>query len=168
MMGMDVPTNRSSRWRCVREPEFWLVFALAAAIYLPRITQISMRGEESRRAQVAAEILRTGDWVVPRQQGEIYLSRPPVGSWPMAALALARGELDLISVRLPTALATIGTCLAIYLYARGWLGKLGAMAAGVAYATMAQVLELGMVAETESSLTLLVTASLFFWHGRYA
>jgi 4-amino-4-deoxy-L-arabinose transferase-like glycosyltransferase len=167
-MDRDVQAVSSLRWRWLREPEFWLLLALACAIYLPRLTQLSMRGEESRRAQVAAEILRTGDWIVPRQQGEVYLSRPPLGSWPIALVGMARGEVDLFAARLPSATATILTCLLIYVYSRRWLGKVGALSAGIAYATMAQVLELGMLAETESTLTLLVAASLFVWHAGYA
>lgn len=167
-MDKDVQQDRSSRWRWLCEAEFWLLLALASAIYFPRLTQLTMRGEESRRAQVAAEMLRTGDWIVPRQQGEVYLSRPPLGSWPIASIAMARGELDLFAVRLPTAMATVLTCVLLYAYSRRWLSRLGAMSAGIAYATMAQVLELGMVAETESTLTLLVAASLLAWHAGYA
>lgn len=165
---MDRDVQWTRRWRWLWEPEFWLLAVLACAIYLPRSAQLTIRGEESRRAQVAAEILRTGDWVVPRQQGEVYLSRPPLGSWPMAALAIVRGELDIVAVRLPTVLATIATCLLIYGYSRRWLSKVGAMSAGIAYATMAQVLELGMVAETESTLTFFIAASLLIWHAGYA
>ncbi len=167
-MDKDVQQHRTVHWRAFGELEFWLLVALACAIYLPRLTQLTIRGEESRRAQVAAEMLRTGDWIVPRQQGEVYLSRPPLGSWPIALLAMARGELDAFSVRLPTALATIGTCLLVYLYARGWLSPLGSLTAGLAYCSMAQVLELGALAETESTLTLLVAASLLVWQAGYA
>lgn len=164
---MDVQLQSKSRCRWWREHEFWLLAALVCAIFLPRLTHLTLRGEESRRAQVAAEILRTGDWIVPRQQGEVYLSRPPLGSWPIAWLALARGELDTLCVRLPAALATIGTCLLLYIYSRHWLSRLGAMTAGAAFASMAQVLELGALAETESTLTLLVSISLLAWHAGY-
>jgi len=167
-MDRDVQAVRALRWRWLGEPEFWLLLILASAIYLPRVTQLTMRGEESRRAQVAAEILRTGDWIVPRQQGEIYLSRPPLGSWPIALVAMVRGELDLLAVRLPSVTTTILTCLLLYIYSRHWLSRLGAMSAGIAYATMAQVLELGMMAETESTLTFLIAASLLCWHAGYA
>lgn len=167
-MDKDVQQHQTSRWRVFGELEFWLLLSLACAIYLPRLTQLTIRGEESRRAQVAAEILRTGDWIVPRQQGEVYLSRPPLGSWPIAVLAILRGDLDAFSVRFPSAVTTIGTCVLIYVYARGWLRPIGALSAGVAYGSMAQVLELGGLAETESTLTWLVAASLLLWHAGYA
>ncbi len=167
-MDRDVHISHPARKRCWRELEFWLLLALSCAIYLPGLTRLSIRGEESRRAQVAAEILRTGDWIVPRQQGEIYLSRPPLGSWPIALLAQWRGEMDAVSVRLPAALATIATCMLLYICARRWLTPLGALTAGAAFGSMAQVLELGGLAETESTLTLLVAASLLCWHAGYA
>ena len=38
--------------------------------------------------------LRYGDWIVPRQQGEPFLYRPPCGSWSMALFGLVRGQVD--------------------------------------------------------------------------
>ena len=62
-----------------REPELWLLLLLAAGTYLARLDVLPIRGEEPRRARVAYEMLATGDWIVPRQQGDIYLSRPAAG-----------------------------------------------------------------------------------------
>ena len=152
------------------------LLVLAGGAYFPRLTTLPLRGEEPRRATVAVEILATGDWVVPRQQGEIYLSRPPAGSWPIAALGLLRGGVDDFSVRAPTAAAVLLTVLLIYWYAaprtdddgatRGVPGC-GAFCAAAGFAGMFQVLRLGRLAETEGVFTLLVAASLLGWHGLY-
>ena len=115
-------------------------------------------------AQVACEILATGDWLVPRQQGQPLLSRPPLGSYPIAIAAKLFGNCSLLAVRLPSALATLLTVLLIYAYARLFLSRLGAMAAGSAFATMGQVLVLGRLAETEAIFTLLVSSALLVWH----
>src|SRR5947209_8070852 len=63
------------------EKEAILLILVVAGTYLVRLTDMSIRGEESRWATVAGEMLRTGDWVVPRQQGAPFLSRPPLVSW---------------------------------------------------------------------------------------
>ena len=144
-----------------------LLTLLVLAIYLPRLTELSLRGEESRRAQVAREMLWTGDWVVPRQQGEPFLSRPPLGSWVIVLAAYVRGDCDPLAVRLPSVLATLLTALLVYGYSRTFLPRLGSLAAGAAYATMAQVLELGRLGETEAVFTLLVSSSLLVWHWGY-
>src|SRR5438034_3693528 len=65
----------------------WEVVVLALLVfgaYVLRITDLSIRGEESRWATIAVEMIHTGDWIVPRQQGEPFLSRPPLGSWLIA------------------------------------------------------------------------------------
>jgi 4-amino-4-deoxy-L-arabinose transferase-like glycosyltransferase len=147
--------------------EVLLLVLLVVGIYFSRMTTLTLRGEETRRAGVAAEILQTGDWIVPRQQGTTYLSRPPVGSWPIAATALLRGKLDVVAIRLPTVMAILLTTLLIYAYGRLYLSRLGAFAAAVAYPTMGQVLQIGRLAETEGLFTLLVASSLLVWHWAY-
>ena len=163
----------SSRSRLVLELS--LLASLAGGLYFARLTALPLRGEETRRATVAVEILDTGDWIVPRQQGEIYVSRPPAGSWPMAALGLLRGGVDEFAVRAPTAAAVVLTVLLIYWYARPvynhegrqvhGLPGCGAFCAAAGFAGMLQVLRLGRVAETEGAFTFLVAASLLVWHG---
>ncbi len=150
------------------QPELWLLVLLAIAAHFVRLPDLTIRGEESRRARVAYEMLESGDWIVPRQQGLPYYSRPPLGSWLIALSALAWGDLDAWSVRFPAAIATLLTSLLIYGYARRFLTPLGAMAAGAVYLTMMQVLELGRMAETEATLTVLVAASLLLWHLGYS
>lgn len=116
---------------------------------------------------VACEMLQSGDWIVPRQQGEIYLSRPPLGNWLIALAGLARGQIDAVAVRLPSALATLLTSLVVYAYARTWLGRLGALVAGVSFLTTVIVTDLGRLGETEAVFTLLVSSALLVWHAGY-
>lgn len=160
-------TRRGSSVRWWREWEFWLLAAITTTIYFSRVADLPLRGEEPRRAMVAQEILDRGDWIVPRQQGTLFLSRPPVGSWPIAWLAQATGDLSVWSIRLPTVLATLLTALLVYVYARHSLSRLGALSSGLAYATFAQVLQLGRVAETEATFTLFVSGALLVWHMGY-
>lgn len=144
----------------------WLVL-LVLAVYFSRLAVLPLRGEESRRAHLAIETLQSGDWIVPREQGQVFADRPPLGSWAIAASILAHGRIDTWVVRLPTALATLGTVLLIYGATLGWAGRRAAFLSAVAYATMGQVLELGRLAETESTFTLLVGASLLVWLNVY-
>jgi 4-amino-4-deoxy-L-arabinose transferase-like glycosyltransferase len=163
---MDLETPRShARWW--REAEFVLVVLLVAGIYFSRATALPIRGEESRWARVACEMLETGDWLIPRQQWQAFPDRPPLGNWLMAATMWLTGDAGLLAVRLPTLLATLLTTVIIYGYSRTFLSPLGALAAGAAYATMGQVLQLGRVAESDSMLTLFTSASLLVWHAGY-
>jgi len=149
------------------EPQVgWLVL-LVAAVFFSRMTTLTIRGEESRRARVAIEMLETGDWIVPREQGRLFPDRPPLGNWLIAMSMLVTGSQGLFAVRLPTVTATLLTTLLVYGYSRTFLSRTGALAAGAAYATMVQVLQLGLLAETEATMTLCVGASLLIWHWGY-
>jgi 4-amino-4-deoxy-L-arabinose transferase-like glycosyltransferase len=148
-----------------REREFLALLVIVFLGYFVGIDYPGLRGEESRRAQVAVEILHTGDWIVPRQQGMPFLSRPPAGSWPIAVLGWLRGDVDVAAARLPSLVCILLTSLLCYIYARQFLSPVGALAAGAGFATMAQVLQLGRLAETEAIFTFFVSGSLLVWHG---
>lgn len=158
-------TERSPAKPLWREREFWIVLLLAVGLYAPRLTTLSIRGEESRRAIIAREMVERGDWVVPRQQGVVRLSRPPLQNWLIGGFAWSFGEMNLASVRLPGLLSTILTVGLIYWYARRRLEPTSSLVAAVAYASVLQVLEQGRTGETEPVFTLLVAASLLLWHG---
>jgi 4-amino-4-deoxy-L-arabinose transferase-like glycosyltransferase len=144
------------------------VIVLVAAIYLPRLTTLTVRGEESRWARVAQEMLDTGDWIVPRQQGQPFADRPPLGSWSILATSLIVGEVNLVAVRLPSVVAVLLTVMLIYWYVRHFLSPLGATAAALAYPTMSQVLQLGRLGESDALLALCLSAALFTWHVGYS
>lgn len=152
-----------------RRPETqWIVLlVVVGVIYCARLGDLSLRGEETRRARVAIEMLESGDWVVPREQGRLFPDRPPLGNWLIALSVWATGGKGAIAVRLPTVLATLATCLVVYGYSRRFLSANAALIAGLAYATLGQVMSLGMLAETEATLTLFVGASLLVWHACY-
>src|SRR5207249_5700066 len=155
------------KWWPWVEWEALLLAGIVAAIFLARLPEMSVRGEESRWATVAMEMIRSGEWVVPRQQGVPFLSRPPLGSWLIAVATLVRGQCDVWAVRLPAILATLLTSLLIYGYSRAFLSRFGAFTGALAYATMGQVLQLGRVGETEAVFTFFVSASLLVWHLGY-
>lgn len=148
----------------------WQLLALVllvAAIYFPRLTALPVRGEETRWAEGAVHMIHSGDWIVPRQQEQVFVDRPPLSSWSMAAVGLARGKVDVLAIRLPSVLAILLTTIITYCYARTFLTPTGALAAGAAYASILQVLQLGRVGENEALYTLLLSGALLGWHAIY-
>lgn len=160
------PSQCRRTWRL--EPQLALLSLLVLGVYFTRLGDLTLRGEETRRARVAIEMLESGDFVVPREQGRLFPDRPPLGNWAIALSMKAFGSQGAVAVRFPTVLATLLTTLLIYGYSRTFLSPLGALAAGASYATMGQVLQLGFLAETEATMTLFVGASLLLWHWGYA
>src|SRR5262245_15829470 len=155
---------RPRQRRCWLEIELALLVLLVVGAYLPRMTGLSVRGEESRRGLIAREMLNTGDWIVPRCQGIPLFSRPPLQNWLIAAVAAVRGDVDLVALRFPSDCAILLTVILIYGYARSMLTRLGALCAAAAYASMGQVVELGRTGETDALFTLFVSGSLLVWH----
>lgn len=158
---IDDRGRRAPWWR---ELEVGLLLLLVVGIYFVRLSDLSIRGEESRRGMIAAEMLDTGQWIIPHQQGELYLAKPPLHFWTIAVVGLTRGAVDTVAVRLPSVLATLLTTLLVYAYARSFLGRLGALAAGACFATLGQILELGRMGETDALFTLFIAGSLLIWH----
>jgi 4-amino-4-deoxy-L-arabinose transferase-like glycosyltransferase len=149
------------------EREFWLLIGLVVAIYFTRLTALPVAGEEGRWGSAAAEMLHTGDWLVLRQQGTVFSEKPPMTAWAMAAVGYLRGGVDDVAVRLPSVVSVLLTSVLLYWYARQFLSPLGALAGGVAYATMGQVLQIGRMGESEALFTLLTSAALLVWHAGY-
>ncbi len=154
-------TKRSRWWL---EPEFLILVLFVVGAYFTRMTDLSVRGEESRRGLIAREMLTTGDWIVPCCQGVPLFSRPPLQNWLIALVALVRGDVDQVALRLPSDCAILLTVILIYGYSRTFLTRMGALTAGAAYASMGQVLELGRSGETDALFTLFVSGSLLLWH----
>lgn len=148
-----------------REWQVWVLALFVVAAYFTRLTDLSIRGEESRRGLIAREMLETGDWIIPRTQGVPLFSRPPLQNWMIATLALIRGDVDAVAMRLPSVCAILLTALLIYRYARTFQSPLGALASGLVFVSMGQVLELGRVGETDALFTLFVSGALLCWHG---
>lgn len=150
-----------------REPEVLGLVVLVGFAYFARIGDLSVRGEESRWATVAMEMIRTGDWVVPRQQGEPFLSRPPLGSWLIAGATLLRGQCDPVAIRLPSVTAVLLMALMTYAFGRTVMGRAGAFTAGVAIATMGEVMQMGRLGESDIVFAFFLSAAGLVWLSGY-
>ncbi len=149
----------------------WLALAFltlfVALTYGARLDLQPLVGEETRWATSAQEMLGTGDWIVPRQQGQVFPERPPMTMWLMAVAGSLRGEVDPIAIRLPSVCAVVLTSLLIYVYARLLLSRFAAIVAALVYPTFGQVLQIGRLGESEAVFTFFVCASLLLWHLGY-
>src|SRR5689334_16305879 len=85
------------------------LLALCGVLFFYGLDRGDLYRTENLRALVAADFLRSGDWLVPRLYGEPLFTKPP-GMY--AAIALASwpfGGVSTWSARLPSALAGTGT-----------------------------------------------------------
>lgn len=85
--------------------------------------------DEGRYAEIPREMLASGDWVLPHQNGLVYIEKPPLAYWLVAGSYRLFGVNE-ASARLPGKLATVATMLALFLFARRRAGeRAGALAA---------------------------------------
>lgn len=160
----DAPTRHRPAWF---EIEAAMLLILVACAFFTRLDKLPIRGDESNWAVVAQEMLTSGDWVVPRRQGEPFPDRPPLNSWCIAIASQLCGDCHAISVRLPSVLAVLITTLSVYVYSRQYLSRVGALAAAAAFASMAHELRMGRLAESDNLLTCCLANALFVWSAGY-
>jgi 4-amino-4-deoxy-L-arabinose transferase-like glycosyltransferase len=85
--------------------------------------------DEGRYAEIPREMLASGDYVIPHQNGLVYLEKPPLSYWLVAGSFRLFGGTE-GAARLPGKLATAGTMFALFLFARRRAGeRAGALAA---------------------------------------
>ena len=146
------PPDDASRWWA--EWQLWLVLAVVAVAILPRIDAVPFRGEEHRRMQVAEEMAARGDWVVPREQGQVFLSRPPLQQWVLAVSSWVFPDNDRFAARFPCALAVLLTSVLLYSYSRQFVGRTGAGCRGDCLPDRGRSVEPGATSRNRSAVRL--------------
>jgi hypothetical protein len=87
--------------------------------------------DEPRFALIAQDMLRSGDWLIPRVGGDLYADKPPFYFWLMASAMALTGSLRL-GFLLPSLLAGVGTVLLVYDLLRRARGREVALAGAFA------------------------------------
>ena len=146
----------------------FILIVSVSLIYGARLGLQPLIGEETRWATAAREMLDTGDWIVPRQQAQVFPERPPMTMWLMAAGGSLRGDVDAIAIRLPSVVSVVLTSLLVYGYTRAFASTATALTAALVYATGGQLLQIGRRGESEAAFALFVSASLLLWHLGYS
>jgi len=122
--------------------------------------------DEGRNAEVAREMLVTGDYVVPHLDGLPYLDKPVV-YFAAAALAMRVLGPTELAARVPAYLATLATIAVLVWFARRRLGPWPGWVAGVAFATLPLTLAYAHTAVFDSTLAFATTVAILgFFEGR--
>ncbi len=145
---------------CEAHPTRWLLL-LAGVVYLPWLgAEPVYTTLEGLRMVPAREMLATGDWVVPRLNGDPYLAKPPLVYWAIATLSAPIGDVTIVSGRLVSVLSMIGTMLLVAAFGRRHLGPRAGFLAAVITGFAALAFEKGSRAELEALLLVTSTGGL--------
>lgn len=116
--------------------------------------------------QSAREMLRDGDWMIPKSGGRPWLERPPLPQWITIALAAPFGRCDQEwIVRIGPALAGTWTVLVVAWIAGLVLGRAVGLVSGLCLATMYEFCRYAWLAEQDIFLAALVASAVacFAW-----
>jgi len=134
-----------------------------AAIYLPALGSLELKGEEGRRILPAVQMLEAGQYVVPEVGGEPYLSKPPLVNWLIAASFTLFHSRNEWSARLPSAICGLLVGLTFVTVARSSLGARGSTIAALIWLTSFGLIEKGRLIEIEALYVSLFALAFICW-----
>lgn len=108
------------------------IFLLSMACFLPLLGSAPLAGTEGHRVFPSLEMVRSGDWLLPRLYGQLYLIKPPLHDWLIAVAQILSGNRgDAFVWRLPSAIvgALLNACL--YRFGARWFGRIGGIVSGL-------------------------------------
>lgn len=156
----------------------WAVALMAALLLASLFKGFWGSHGESRRAEVAREVLQDGNWAVPTLLGEPFITKPPLLYWSSAASMALLGVQDWAS-RMPALLATLFSWLALLSLGQSYKRELqlaglvgpelppedheAGPSAAAALLTMPLVLMMGLNTETEPLLLACTALAVASW-----
>ena len=141
-----------------------LVVAAASLIFLlgivspPRL----MDDVDAVQAQIARNMLQSGDWVTARLNGVAYLEKAPLVYWAMAVSYRVFGVHDW-AARLPLAFCVVLLCLVTYRFGRWAFGDEAGLYSGLALATCCGLFLFTRILIPDAMLTLAITGAIWAW-----
>lgn len=112
------------------------------------------------QAQIARNMIASGDWVTARLDGVAYLEKAPLIYWAIAACYKVFGVHDWVA-RLPVALAAIALCLLVALFGAWAFGRRAGSYAGLCLATCVGIFLFTRIQIPDVMLT--ATTALAMW-----
>ena len=140
-----------------------IVLAVWAAIYLPALGSLEIKGEEGRRILPGITMLETGNYLVPQIGSEPYYRKPPLVNWLVAASFKLTGSRNEWTARLPSALCVLAVALAFITAARASLGANGSLIGAIVWMINLGMIEKGRLIEIEAIYVSLFGLALIFW-----
>ncbi len=146
----------------------WLLLGLVGGLLffagLGRLPLIEP--DEGRNAEVAREMLVTGDFITPHFNRLVYLDKPVVYFWLVAASFRIAGVNEW-AARLPSALMAFATLFLAWFLARRMIGGSAGLHAGIIFATVPLTIAFSRLVIFDMTLTFLVALALVsFWLAR--
>lgn len=143
--------------------KLWLLLLVVIPLYLTWTFDHSLwNPDETRDGGIAAEMFRTGNFVVPKLNGEAFLEKPPLYYWTSAIVYTLTGRVTAGTTRLPAALFGILGVLFTFLIGKRLFNERVGFFGAAMLATSVQYFRMSHFAMMDIALAALVTGALFF------
>ncbi|MCM1519194.1 MAG: hypothetical protein NC098_00200 [Lachnoclostridium sp.] len=150
----------------------FILFAVIAFTFLPWLgdTLFNTKGEP-REAIVAVSMIQSGNYILPESCGGDIPYKPPFLAWLIVACSWLTGGVNEYASRLPSALATIGMLIGVYLFVRRralnekFPDLLAALATAVT-ATTIEVFRAATACRVDMVLTACIVGAILFINRR--
>jgi len=140
-------------------------FALLAILFLVPLGKVPVHTteDECRRAIIPMEMSISHDYLKPTLNGELYLNKPPLYNWVVAASYSVFGDYSAFALRFPVVLSILINGLLIFFVVRKYCDDSVAAMAALAFVTNWRTLTLdSMLGLLEHTLALVIYAG-FLW-----
>ena len=137
---------------------------VAACIFFTGLGSLPLlEPDEGRNAEVAREMLVSGDWITPHYNSLVYLDKPAVFFWLVAGSFKLAGISEW-AARFPSALMAFGTLFLTWFMGGRMLGGSAGLRAAIVWATMPLTIIFARTVIFDMTLTFLVTLAMAaFW-----
>jgi len=144
----------------------WWFLPLIALLFLGLLGTRSLNEpDEGRYAEIAREMVETGNWLVPHIWYVPHLDKPPFTYWAVAA-SLSVFGVNEWAARLPLALAGLSAAWATFLLVRSVAGAAAARWGVLVFATSALPWVMARMLTTDMFLTQFITWAIYcFWRS---
>jgi 4-amino-4-deoxy-L-arabinose transferase-like glycosyltransferase len=142
---------------------FLILLAAWAAIYLPGLGRQGLRGEEGRRVLPAVEMLKTGNWVLPRIADQDYYNKPPGINWLVAASFVLTGEQSELTARLPSVIFALIFVTFLIWMPIPWVDLEARLIGAIIFLTNTAIIEKGRLIEIEMVYITLTGIAMLLW-----
>jgi 4-amino-4-deoxy-L-arabinose transferase-like glycosyltransferase len=140
-----------------------LLSSLCVFLFFYGLSAGELYRTENLRAIIAAEFLRSGEWVVPRLYDEPLFTKPPGMYAAIAAVSWPFGGVTEWTARLPSAIAASITVFLFYWYFARQLGRSAGVIAATILPLSVMWLDKAPSAEIDMLQVMWVTAAILFF-----
>jgi 4-amino-4-deoxy-L-arabinose transferase-like glycosyltransferase len=152
----------------MKDRAFWFLLVLAAVYIAANIGTGSLSTwDEALYANISANILKSGDWMVMHDRpGKPWFDKPPLYMWCTAVFYKTFGVSE-FSTRLTSSIFGVATIMLLYVFVKRVSGKNAAVLAALILLATPHYLHFAKMGMMDVMLTFFITLMIYlFWLGQ--